>query len=59
MAHKLGLEVLAEGVETIEHNHFLIDQGCDYGQGYLYCKPMPADQLLKTYNIDQGPAAVV
>jgi diguanylate cyclase (GGDEF)-like protein/PAS domain S-box-containing protein len=43
MAHKLGLKVIAEGVETIEQRDLLFAVGCDYGQGYLFSKPIPAD----------------
>ncbi len=42
MAHKLGIKVIAEGVETETQNQLLKDFGCDYGQGYLYSKPVPA-----------------
>jgi diguanylate cyclase (GGDEF)-like protein/PAS domain S-box-containing protein len=45
MAHKLGMKVVAEGMETAEQRDMLIAAGCDYGQGYLYAKPMPADQF--------------
>jgi diguanylate cyclase (GGDEF)-like protein/PAS domain S-box-containing protein len=45
MAQQLDIRVLAEGVETIEQQAFLQDQGCDSVQGYLYCKPIPADEL--------------
>lgn len=50
MAHKLGIKVIAEGIETQQQRDFLVQAGCDYGQGYLFAKPMPADafeELLK------------
>ena len=42
MAHKLGLKVVAEGVETEAQQDRLIAAGCDYAQGYLYARPMPS-----------------
>jgi|WetSurSiteA1Bulk_404760.scaffolds.fasta_scaffold00057_10 diguanylate cyclase (GGDEF)-like protein/PAS domain S-box-containing protein len=45
MAHHLGFKVLAEGVETEEQLAFLREQGCDSYQGYLYSKPIPADDF--------------
>lgn len=41
MAHKLGLKVIAEGVETEEQCDLLKRIACDYGQGYLFSKPLP------------------
>ena len=46
MAHKLGIKVIAEGVETIEQRDILIDSGCDFGQGYLFSKPLPIEELI-------------
>jgi EAL domain-containing protein (putative c-di-GMP-specific phosphodiesterase class I) len=43
MAHKLGLRVVAEGVETVAQSHLLDLAGCDFAQGYVYAQPMPAD----------------
>jgi diguanylate cyclase (GGDEF)-like protein/PAS domain S-box-containing protein len=45
MAHKLDLKVIAEGVETPEQRDLLAAAGCDYGQGYLFARPMPAAQF--------------
>ncbi|WNV04856.1 EAL domain-containing protein [Candidatus Methylospira mobilis] len=45
MAHKLGLKVIAEGVETEDQRKLLIDIGCDYGQGYLFSKPIPSEEF--------------
>jgi diguanylate cyclase (GGDEF)-like protein/PAS domain S-box-containing protein len=44
MAQKLGLKVIAEGVETQEQVAFLRDNGCYLVQGYYYSKPLPAKQ---------------
>lgn len=49
MAHKLGLKVIAEGIETDEQLNLLLSIDCDYGQGYLFSKPKPLDQLLLDY----------
>lgn len=47
MAHSLGLGVIAEGVETKEQEKLLIELECDYVQGYLYSKPLPAEEIEK------------
>lgn len=47
MAHKLGLKVIAEGIETAEQHKLLADAGCDYGQGYLFSRPVPPEEFEK------------
>jgi diguanylate cyclase (GGDEF)-like protein/PAS domain S-box-containing protein len=50
MAHKLGIQVIAEGVETEEQHQLLREMGCDFAQGYLFSKPIPATQLMEFLN---------
>ena len=45
MADKMGLEVLVEGVETVEQFSYLTQCHCDYFQGYYFARPMPLDAL--------------
>ena len=45
MAHKLGLKVIAEGVETEQQRGLLTQIGCNYGQGYLFSMPLPVDDF--------------
>ncbi|TAL44575.1 MAG: EAL domain-containing protein [Methylovulum sp.] len=45
MAHKLGIKVIAEGVETAQQRDLLTAMGCDYAQGYLFSKPVPAEEF--------------
>jgi diguanylate cyclase (GGDEF)-like protein/PAS domain S-box-containing protein len=45
MAHAFDLNVVGEGVETMEHAKILRDMGCDRAQGYLISKPLMADEL--------------
>jgi diguanylate cyclase (GGDEF)-like protein/PAS domain S-box-containing protein len=42
MAHELGLKVVAEGIETTEQRDLLAQAGCDFGQGYLFSRPVSA-----------------
>jgi diguanylate cyclase (GGDEF)-like protein/PAS domain S-box-containing protein len=46
MAHKLGLSVIAEGVETEQQLAFLAGQGCNAYQGFLFSKPVPHEEFL-------------
>ncbi|WP_354533176.1 EAL domain-containing protein [Ralstonia sp. 1138] len=41
MAHALHIKVIAEGIETEEQKAILVAAGCDYGQGHLFCPPVP------------------
>lgn len=45
LCHKMGLEVVAEGIETQGQLDYLRSIGCDYGQGYLLGRPVPASEL--------------
>ena len=47
LAHSLGLDVVAEGIETQEQLNVLKSLGCEYGQGYLFAYPLPSEDVLK------------
>ena len=47
MAHSLNLEIVAEGVETPEQLNFLKDNGCEFAQGFLFTKPLPANGFME------------
>jgi len=54
MARSLGLQVIAEGVETAEELAFLKKQRCDDAQGYLFSKALPADGLARLFENRDG-----
>ena len=47
MAHRLGLEILAEGIEETEQRDYFIGLDCREGQGFYFAKPMPANELIQ------------
>jgi EAL domain-containing protein (putative c-di-GMP-specific phosphodiesterase class I) len=53
LGHALGIEVVAEGVETREQFDFLVDEGCNYLQGFLLGRPMAAED----YAVEMGRKA--
>lgn len=58
MGQALGLQVVAEGIETIEQNTILLEAGCSFGQGYWFSKPKKAEQIhefiLSSKSANQG-----
>ena len=56
LAHKLGLNVVAEGVETDAQRQVLLQHGCDIFQGYLFSRPIPPDEatLFLRRFVDEG-----
>jgi len=57
IAKQLNLDVVAEGVETQEQLDFLLSQGCKIIQGFLFCKPIAADEFEKLLRSQMKPAA--
>ena len=49
LASNLGMDALAEGIETVEEWRFLADRGCEFGQGYHFSRPVPATEILAMY----------
>ncbi len=45
LARVLGMDVVAEGIETREQYHLLRDLGCRFGQGFLFARPLPVETL--------------
>jgi EAL domain-containing protein (putative c-di-GMP-specific phosphodiesterase class I) len=53
LGHNLGLDVIAEGIETEEQRQALLQLDCEYGQGFLFSKPLPQEQI--TQLLQQDP----
>ena len=49
MVQHLGISTVVEGVETEENDRMIRDMGCDFGQGYYYSRPIPADEFSKRF----------
>ncbi|MCB0957742.1 MAG: EAL domain-containing protein, partial [Ilumatobacter sp.] len=56
LGHNLGLQVVAEGVETDEVMSRLRGFGCDVAQGFGVCRPVPLDQLVIWLHTTQHPS---
>lgn len=56
MCSKLGVGVMAEGVETTEQHDLLKQMHCPYAQGYLYDRPMPVEAFVQRYLAGAAPA---
>ena len=54
LALGLGLEVIAEGVETEEQAQFLLAHGCQQAQGFLYGHPLSVDEFFNVYSSSQS-----
>ena len=49
IAHKMGLKVIAEGVETVDQRDFLLINKCDFGQGYFFSRPLSFENLFSHF----------
>jgi EAL domain-containing protein (putative c-di-GMP-specific phosphodiesterase class I) len=55
LGRALGLEVVAEGVETVEQKQFLLNVGCDGFQGFLFSRPLEAHSLAEAFAAGTAP----
>jgi len=55
LARAFGRQVIAEGVESIEHGRMLLQLGCDIGQGYFIARPMPEDEVQRWAELYVAP----
>lgn len=56
LGHSLGLQIVAEGVETPAQQQWLIERGCDHLQGYLLGRPVAMEQTLEWLQAQSAPA---
>lgn len=49
LGHSLGMNVICEGIETVEEENLLLSLGCRYGQGFLNAKPMPVNDFIQFF----------
>ena len=49
MGKQLGMQIVAEGVETENQKNHLLEADCDYLQGFLFSPPIPVDAFVKKY----------
>jgi Amt family ammonium transporter len=54
LAHTLGLNVVAEGIESSKHIKILEKMSCEYGQGYYFSRPQPPRQILKMLSMSEA-----
>ncbi|GAB4243418.1 MAG: hypothetical protein Kow00121_68710 [Elainellaceae cyanobacterium] len=53
LAHALKMEVIAEGIETVQQLEYLQSLGCEYGQGYLFSRPLPPSEIAAFIEAEQ------
>jgi len=59
LGKNLGLKIVAEGIETQKQLEFLKRLNCDFGQGFLLCKPIPANNIKRLFvNSDSNHANI-
>ena len=59
MARELGMDLIAEGVETRQQQEFLLDQGCEFAQGFALARPQSPDSIIGLFRQQQSTLAEV
>ncbi|MDX1553048.1 MAG: EAL domain-containing protein [Marinobacter sp.] len=59
MAHKLGIQVIAKGVETAEQRDWLKEVGCDFAQGYFFSTPLPMETFSALLHNSRPPSGIL